>query len=144
MNQVYLTGRVTRDCYVTTLQSGGTVINFSVAVEDQYKKRDATIAKKVHFIDCVKWTQHVDSYAAILVKGAAVLVIGSLQQDSWEDKQTKAKRSAVKVKVDQVLPVNTGKAASQPELPRTSADTTTTEQSEKSEAGGNDQDSMPF
>jgi single-strand DNA-binding protein len=117
VNQVYLTGRVTRDCYVNTLQSGSTIINVSVAVEDQYKKRDATIAKKVHFIDCVRWTQHPENYAGILVKGAAVLVIGSLQQDSWEDKQTKAKRSAVKVKVDQVLPVNTGKVASQPEFP---------------------------
>lgn len=120
MNQVFLTGRVTRDCHVNTLQSGATIINFSVAVEDKFKKADGTESKRTNFIDCVRFTRHPDGYVAMLTKGAPVLVIGAIQQDTWDDKKTGQKRSAVKVKAEQVLPVYAGQSApqAQPPLPK--------------------------
>lgn len=103
MNHCFLSGRLTRNCHVNTLQSGTSIVNFSVAVEEVGKKQDGTEFKKVNYIECVKWTRNAVKYADTLVKGAPVTVLGSIQSESWEDKKTGAKRSAIKVKAARVI-----------------------------------------
>lgn len=104
MNYVVIGGNVTRDCHVRTIATGVSIVSFGLAVNDEYKKQDGSTSKRTHFIDCQRWTKHPGELEVVLKRGASVVVIGSLQQDSWEDKQTGAKRTAVRVKVEQVLP----------------------------------------
>lgn len=105
MNACQLSGNVTRDCHVNRLASGTAILNFSVAVNEEYKDKDGNDKKKVNYIDCVRWTRHPERLERILVKGAPVFVLGAVQSESWEDKKTGAKRTAMKIKVEQVVPL---------------------------------------
>ena len=104
MNHCFLSGRLARNCHVNTLQSGTSVVNFCVAVEETFKKQDGEDCKRTNYIDCVKWTRNGEKYADMLVKGAPVTVLGSIQSETWEDKKTGSKRSAIKVKAARVIP----------------------------------------
>jgi single-strand DNA-binding protein len=110
-NFAIVQGNVTKEPYVNTLQSGSAVINFSVAVKGQYKTKAGDEKETTSFIECVKWTSDPDSYADVIKKGSPVTVIGSLEQQSWDDKKTGAKRSVTRVKADSVVPMRHVKPA---------------------------------
>lgn len=94
LNKVFLIGRMTRDPETRQFDSGSTVCNFSIAVNE--KRGDE---EKAIFIDCQAWNkvaQFVDKYMS---KGKLILVEGKLSQDSWTDKQGGGKRTKTLVSV---------------------------------------------
>ena len=86
-NVVVLQGRLTRDPEVKQTQSGKAVCSFSLAVGSG---KDQT-----SFFDITAWEKKAEFAGQYLKKGSAVLVTGSLSQQSWNDKDTGAKRSKV-------------------------------------------------
>ena len=98
-NKVILMGNLTRDPEVRTTPNGQSVANFSLAVNRTWKGQDGQQQEAVSYIDCVAWGKPGEIIAQYLSKGRPVLVSGRLDQRSWEDKETGAKRSKVEVVV---------------------------------------------
>jgi single-strand DNA-binding protein len=96
-NKVILLGNLVADPEIAALPSGSRVANFRMAVNDRYRGRDGEMIEHTVFIDVKFFGGVVDVCEQYLGKGRSVLVDGNLRQDSWEDKETGAKRSKIYV-----------------------------------------------
>lgn len=88
-NSVILTGRITKDL---ELKSAGQtqVTNFSMAVDNPFKRDDAS------FFDIVAFGKTAELLNNYCGKGSKILIEGNLKQDRFQDKQGN-NRSAVRV-----------------------------------------------
>jgi single-strand DNA-binding protein len=80
MNQVLLTGRLTRDPEVRKLASGKTVTQFSLATND-YRSG----SEKAEYHTIVTWDRLAEICGQYLGKGQLVSIAGRLQTRQWED-----------------------------------------------------------
>ena len=102
-NVVTLVGNITDDPELRFTPSGLPVANFTVAVNRRVPKDGGWEDKLEGFFRCSCWRDMAENVAESLQKGARVMVVGRLQQRSWEDQEGN-KRSAVEVQVDEVGP----------------------------------------
>lgn len=106
-NKVILMGNLTRDPETRATNSGQSVTSFSIAVNDTWTK-DGERQERTNFIECDAWGTRGDTIAKYFTKGRQILVEGSLRQDTWDDKDTGKKRSAIRVLVNGFSFVNDG------------------------------------
>ena len=105
INSVNVTGRVVRDLGerdFTYFASGTAKLQFSIAVNKSVKDANGNWSEKSAFFDVVVWGKYAESLRPRLAKGAKVTVHGSLEQDTWQDKQTGAKREKIYIKAENV------------------------------------------
>jgi single-strand DNA-binding protein len=76
------------------------VTGFTLAVNRSYKDSSGQNREQTSFIDCSAWGKPGEIIAQYVKKGSALLVSGRLDQRSWEDKETKQKRSKIEVVVE--------------------------------------------
>lgn len=80
------------------------VLNMSIACEESWFDKASNQRKsRTEWIPCVLWGARAESLAKILGKGDLICVEGSLYTESWNDKKTGDKRSAIKVRATNVL-----------------------------------------
>src|SRR5688572_24901816 len=84
MNQVLLTGRLTRDPEIRKLASGKTVTTFGIATNDY---RGGSEKSEYHTI--VTWDRLAEICGQYLGKGQLVSIAGRLQTRQWEDDEKK-------------------------------------------------------
>ena len=84
MNQVLLTGRLTRDPEIRKLASGKTVTTFGIATNDY---RGGSEKSEYHTI--VTWDRLAEICGQYLGKGQLVSICGRLQTRQWEDDEKK-------------------------------------------------------
>jgi single-strand DNA-binding protein len=84
MNQVLLTGRLTRDPDVRKLASGKTVTQFGIATNDY---RGGSEKSEYHTV--VTWDRLAEICGQYLGKGQLVSIAGRLQTRQWEDDEKK-------------------------------------------------------
>ena len=99
INHVAIGGNLTRDPEIMYLPSGTAIANFSIANNRKYKVNGEK-HEEVSFIDCTAFGKTAETISEYLSKGSGVIVEGRLKTDSWEDKNTGAKRSKLKVIVN--------------------------------------------
>ena len=81
MQQV--TGRLTADATVKTLESGQTVVNFSIAENQRYKPKGSNDYVEVPtFFNCSYWIS--TAIAGVLRKGTAVLLTGRISARPYQ------------------------------------------------------------
>jgi single-strand DNA-binding protein len=103
-NTVSLVGNITDDPELRFTPSGAAVANFTVAVNRRYKNQAGDWEDKLDgFFRCNCWRDMAENVAESFRKGTRVVVVGRLQQRSWEDQEGN-KRSAFEVQVDDVGP----------------------------------------
>lgn len=96
INQVTVSGNLTRDAELRELKNDNYVISFTVACNDVFYDRDAEdYAEYANFIDCVMFGKRAAAIADYLKKGAKVCVSGKLHYSSWESDE--GKRSKIEV-----------------------------------------------
>lgn len=83
-------GRLTRDAKISALESGKQVVNFSVAVNDQYRNKQGERVELTEYFVCAYWVS--PGVAAILTKGTLVELTGRVSARAWtsSDGQLKA------------------------------------------------------
>ncbi len=89
VNQVILLGRLTNDVEVRTTTSGKNVASFTLAVDKIGSQEGAD------FFDVTAWEKLAELLGQYTQKGSKLLVIGRLEQQSWDDKESGKKRSKV-------------------------------------------------
>ena len=98
LNKVSLIGRLTADPEQRTMQSGGTVTNFTVATSDQWKHKESGERKeRPQFHRVVVFNEALGDVAAEhLKKGAQVYVEGKLEYRDYETREG-LKRTAAEI-----------------------------------------------
>lgn len=80
-NVFVFTGRITKDLEVKEVSNNLKVLNFSLAVDNPYKKDD------VSFFDIVAFGNKAENTAKFCGKGSKVAVDGTVKQERFTDKE---------------------------------------------------------
>ena len=103
-NCITLVGNITDDPELRFTPSGSAVANFTIAVNRRWKNPAGDWEDKLDgFFKCNCWRDMAENVAESLTKGSRVMVVGRLQQRSWDDQEGN-KRSAFEIQVDEVGP----------------------------------------
>lgn len=102
LNSVVLVGRLTRDPELRYTPQGAAVAELGLAVNRRFQKKDGEKVEEVAFIDVVAWNRLAETMAEYLKKGRQVIVLGTLIQERWDDKDTGQKRSRIRVQAQSV------------------------------------------
>lgn len=111
-NKVILLGNLTKDPEIKYLPSGMPVANFSIAINEKYKKGDEWV-ENVNYFDIVVFSKQGESCNEYLSKGNPVLIEGKLQQRRWEA-QDGTKRSKIEIVANNVVFLGSGDGQSKP------------------------------
>ena len=101
MNLVILKGRLAADPQTRPTTAGKSVVEFTIAVQDDYKDKAGNKVERAYFFSCHCWGARGEAFAKYHRKGSKALVEGKLVQDTWEDKTTGKKQSKTRVNVEQ-------------------------------------------
>lgn len=94
-NQVVLMGNLTRDPELRSTANGQSVTSFSLALNRSYKDSEGNWQEATDYVDVTAWGGLAERVNQYLSKGRPVLVVGRLQNRTWE--QEGQKRSKVEV-----------------------------------------------
>lgn len=99
LNKVMLMGRLTGDPEVRYSPSGVAVARFSLAVQRSYVKQGEE--RQTDFINIVAFRSTAEFVGKYFGKGQLMVVVGSLQTRSWDDKDGN-KRYGMDVVADEI------------------------------------------
>lgn len=99
MNNVSLTGRITKDPELRHTPSGYAVVMFTIAVDRKYK--NANGEKITDFIPCVAWNNQAEFISNYVKKGNLLEVTGLIQSRTYQT-QSGENRTVIEVVIDSV------------------------------------------
>lgn len=94
INSVVLMGRLTFNPELKTTSNGISVINFQIAVDRSVSKGKE---RQSDFIDCQAWRNTAEFISKYFKKGNMIAVEGSIQTDSYTDKDGNKRKNVVVV-----------------------------------------------
>src|SRR5579859_3341162 len=92
-NKVILAGNITRPPELRYTPAGKAVCEIGLAVNEKWTDAAGEKRENVCFVDCTAWAGTAETISKHLRKGDPILLEGKLRLESWEDKNTKEKRS---------------------------------------------------
>jgi single-strand DNA-binding protein len=101
LNKVFLMGNLTRDPELRVTPKGTSICQFALAINRKFKMESGESREEVIFVDVEAWGKQGETIAKFVTKGRPLFVEGRLRLDQWEDKNTKEKRSRMKVVLEQ-------------------------------------------
>lgn len=84
INNVAITGNLTRDPELRSTASGTAVLSFGIAVNDRRKNASGQWEDVPNFFECVTFGNRAMALSDILTKGMKVAIAGKLHYSSWE------------------------------------------------------------
>ena len=85
INRVAVSGNLTRDAELRTTQSGMSILDFGVAVNDRRKNQQTGEWEDYpNFVDCTVFGTRGEKLQPYLAKGTKVALEGKLRYSSWE------------------------------------------------------------
>ena len=85
INRVAISGNLTRDAELRTTQSGLSILDFGVAVNDRRKNQQTGEWEDCpNFVDCTVFGTRGEKLQPFLTKGSKVALEGKLRYSSWE------------------------------------------------------------
>lgn len=107
MNKVILLGRLTKDVELRYTQTSNmAVASFSIAVNQKYVKEGEE--RRADFFNIVAWNKLAENASKYLKKGSQVVIVGRLQNRSWQDEQDN-KHTITEVIVEEMEFIDTKK-----------------------------------
>jgi single-strand DNA-binding protein len=126
-----IVGNLTSDPELKYTTNQKAQLKFSIAVNDNYTDASGEKIEKTSYFNVVAWGYLAENSANVLEKGMGVVVVGTLDQRSWEDKDSGQKRSTIEIKAMEIgirtgslesverRRANSGDSSSKPTPPRT-------------------------
>lgn len=103
-NTVTLCGNITGDPELRFTASGQATASFGLAINRKWTDKSTNEKREaVSFFDIVSWQEMAENVAESLSKGDRVIVVGRLEQRSWETDDG-SKRYKVEVVADEIGP----------------------------------------
>ena len=87
MNKATIMGRLTKDPEIRTTQSQIPVASYTLAVDRRFKSSDG--GKQTDFIPVIAWRELAELSGQYLKKGSKVIIVGSIQTRTYDDKDGK-------------------------------------------------------
>lgn len=84
INNVSITGNLTRPPELRATQGGTPVLSFGIAVNDRRKNASGQWEDVPNFFECVTFGNRATALSDILAKGMKVAISGKLHYSSWE------------------------------------------------------------
>ncbi len=148
INRVTITGNLTKDPELRSLQSGTAVCKLRIAVNTRRKDQSGQWVDKPNYFDVTVWGAQGENCANYLSKGRPVAIDGRLEWREWEAQDGSGKRQAVEIVADTVqflgsrdgAPSGGGGFTAQSDVP---ADTSDFTNPEPAGVGATDDD-IPF
>jgi single-strand DNA-binding protein len=113
MNRVFLMGRLTKDPELRYTSTNNTALcNFALAVDRRFSKPGEN--KQTDFFNITAWKNNAEFCSKYFAKGLKIVVVGNLQNRSWDDSDGK-KHSVTEVVADEFYFAESRKAESQPQ-----------------------------
>jgi len=98
MNNVNVIGRIGKEIEIKFLTSGSAIANFSIAVNQDYKKQDGTKVEKTSWFDITAFGKTAENVNKFFKKGSMIGITGELEQQTWTD-NNQQNRSKVVIKL---------------------------------------------
>ena len=114
VNQLTISGNLTRDPELRELQSGTSVCSIRIAHNERFKDAAGEWADRPQYFDVTIWSGLGDWIGRNLVQGDKVVVAGRLRWREWKN-ENGDKRQAVDITADSVIPVPRNATAAAPE-----------------------------
>ena len=86
VNKVMLIGNLGQDPELNYTGSGTAVCNLRLATDESYTNRDGELVERTEWHDIVAWERLAEVCDEYLVKGSRIYCEGSLQTNTWEDR----------------------------------------------------------
>lgn len=100
LNEVVISGRLTRDSELRHTPNGTAVTDIIIASNRIWSK-DADRQEETTFVDVTIWGKQAESLHAYLVKGRHIMVVGRLKLNKWETEEG-AKRSKLTMVAEKI------------------------------------------
>jgi len=100
LNEVIVSGRVTRDAELRYTPSGTAVTDVTLASNRVWSK-DSEKQEETTFVDVTIWGRQAETLSQYLLKGRHLMVVGRLKLNKWENSEGD-KRSKMTVVADKV------------------------------------------
>jgi single-strand DNA-binding protein len=97
-----VTGNLTADPEIRFFDGGSAKASFSIAVNSQWKDASGQMQERTSYFDVVAWKALAEDIVRVATKGSRVIVTGTLEQRSWDDKASGQKRTKVEIVADEV------------------------------------------
>ena len=101
VNKVILIGRTGADADVKYTAGGKAVANFSLAINESFKKGDGEQRDRVQWVRCVAWGKLAEVCGQYLTKGKQAYAEGRLQTRKYDDRDGN-ERTVVEIVVSQL------------------------------------------
>ncbi len=103
-NTVHIVGNLTREPELRFTPNGQATATFGVAVNRTWTDRQSQERREsTSFFDVVAWGSLAENAASSLSRGMRVVVIGRLDQRSWETQEGE-RRSKIEITADEIAP----------------------------------------
>ncbi|WCJ58769.1 single-stranded DNA-binding protein [Fontisphaera persica] len=113
-NKVLLIGNLTRDPELKYTPKGTAVARLGLAVNRRWRSESGEEKEEVTFVDIDAFGRQAEVLAQYLKKGRPLFVEGRLRLDTWEDKNTRQKRSQLRVVLEGFSFLDSGGRADAP------------------------------
>ena len=146
INLTILGGNLTADPEMKYTSANLAICNFSIASNRKWKdKNTGQQQEEVSFFRCAAFGRTAETISQYFRKGSAIVIEGRLKQDRWQDRDTGANRSEVKIDVTSFHFVGS-KNDSQQEQPRPQDTYTNTPPAQSPDTGESnfEDDGVPF
>jgi len=109
-NKVILAGNLTRDPELRYTPKGVAIAKIGLAINRTWKTETGETKEEVTFVDVDAFGRTAEVIGQYLKKGRPILMEGRLRYDTWDDKQTNAKRSKLGVVLESFQFLDSGRA----------------------------------
>ncbi len=97
LNKVMLIGHLGNDPELRTTASGQSVVNFTIATNENFKDSSGNLQEKTEWHRLVAWGKLAEICNQYLKKGRQVYVEGRLQTRSWDDTKSGEKKYTTEI-----------------------------------------------
>lgn len=122
LNKVMVIGNITANLVLKHTPDNQSVVNFAIAVNQNYKNKAGQKVDVATFIPVVVWGKQAESCSKYASKGSLVFIEGGLQNDIYTTKDG-TKITTVRLLAQSVQFIKTAKADTNPAAPAVSNET---------------------
>ena len=83
MNNISIIGRIGKEIELKFLPSGSAIANFSIAVNQDYKKQDGTKVEKTSWFEITAFGKTAENLNKFFSRGSMIGISGELEQQTW-------------------------------------------------------------
>jgi len=146
-NKVILAGNLTRDPELRYTPKGLAIAKIGIAINRTWKNETGETKEEVTFVDVDAFGKTAETIGQYLKKGRPILMEGRLRYETWDDKQTNAKRSKLGVVLESFQFLDSGRTeagGTRPAAPAATAAPAAAAAAPEAEAPEPEQDDVPF